>query len=72
MVEMARHALGSERLVGRYMVDNPASGRVLRKLGFVETGRSCLFSLARGVEVECVELALDLIEPCSAPLPIAA
>ena len=72
VIEMARHALGSERLIGRHMVDNPASGRVLRKLGFVETGSSRLFSLARGAEVDCVDLALDLVEPCSEPLPIAA
>ncbi len=72
VIEMARHALGSERLVARYMEDNPASGRVLRKLGFVETGCSRLFSLARGTEVECVDLALALGEPCSSPLPIAA
>ncbi|MBW6523346.1 GNAT family N-acetyltransferase [Sphingomonas sp. RHCKR47] len=72
VIEMARDALRSERLIGRHMDDNPASGRVLRKLGFIETGRSRLFSLARGSEVECVDLALDLAEPCSAPLPIAA
>ncbi|SEL45364.1 Protein N-acetyltransferase, RimJ/RimL family [Sphingomonas palmae] len=77
VTQMARHALGSERLVGRHMIDNPASGRVLRKLGFVETGRSRLFSLARGGEVECVDLALDLTRPCvtsdaACAMPIAA
>lgn len=77
VIEMARHALRSERLIGRHMIDNPASGRVLRKLGFVETGRSRLFSLARGGEVECVDLALDLVRPCmtsdaACAMPIAA
>lgn len=72
VIDMARHALGLNRLVARYMFDNPASGRVLRKLGFVETGRDTLFSLARDAEVECIELALDLSTPCAAPMPIAA
>lgn len=77
VLEMARHALGSERLIGRHMIDNPASGRVLRKLGFTETGRSRLFSLARGSEVDCVDLALDLSRPSESAaggcvLPIAA
>ncbi len=77
VVDIARHALGSERLIGRHMVDNHASGRVLRRLGFVKTGCSRLFSLARGAEVECVDLALDLARPCAAAdtacaMPIAA
>ena len=72
VIDIARHALGGERLLGRYMIDNPASGRVLRKLGFVEIGGGRLFSVARHAEIECVELALDLAEPCAPPMPIAA
>jgi len=72
VIDMARYALGSERIVARHMVDNPASGRVLRKFGFVETGRGRLFSLARDMEVECVEFALDVAEPCAPPISIAA
>lgn len=72
VIDMARHALGLDRLIGRYMIDNPASGRVLRKLGFVETGRGRLVSLARAADVECVELALDLSQQREPPLPIAA
>ena len=62
VIEMARHALGLRRIAARHHVENPASGRVLRKLGFVETGRGRTFSLARGGEVASVEMALDLAE----------
>lgn len=62
VVDMARHALGVARLLGRHMIDNPASGGVLRKLGFRETGHGRLPCLARGEEVECVTFALDLQE----------
>lgn len=33
-------ALGHQRLTAGHFIDNPASGRVLRKLGFTHTGRS--------------------------------
>ena len=35
---IARHALGLKRLHSGHFVDNPASGRVLQKLGFRATG----------------------------------
>ena len=38
LVAMAR-ALGHERLTATHFVDNPASGAVLRKIGFRATGR---------------------------------
>ncbi len=38
---------------------NPASGALLKKLGFTETGTTREFSLALGHEVECVKLRLD-------------
>lgn len=69
MVDIARHSVGAPRLLGRHMVDNPASGRVLRKLGFVETGAGTIHSLARGTEVPCVTYRLDLM---TSPLAIAA
>ena len=59
-VAIARHALGLPRLLGRHMVDNPASGHVLRKLGFRETGHGRLPCLARGEEVDCVTFELAL------------
>lgn len=54
----------------RHHVDNPASGRVLRKLGFRPTGRIVPgFSLARGREVQTVEFEQrlsdsDCTDPC--------
>lgn len=61
-VDIARHAMGARRLGSRYHADNPASGNVLRKLGFRETGaRLSVPSRARGEAVEAVVMALDLI-----------
>jgi RimJ/RimL family protein N-acetyltransferase len=70
---IARYAMGLKSLRSRYYVDNPASGNVLRKLGFRPTGRMNTYSLARGREVESITLALDF--DADAPLcrmPIAA
>lgn len=70
---IARYAMGLKSLRSRYYVDNPASGNVLRKLGFRTTGRTSTYSLARGREAESITLALDL--DANAPLcrmPIAA
>lgn len=41
-----------------YFEDNPASGRVLEKLGFVETGRAMRPCLAAGHDVPSVEVQL--------------
>jgi RimJ/RimL family protein N-acetyltransferase len=63
--------LGHRRVVAGHFTDNPASGKVLRKLGFVPTGRpGKRFSLARGSMVESVEYALDL-EADMDPAPFA-
>ena len=44
-------ALGLARLEASYFIDNPASGRVLEKLGFTPTGLSApRYSCARGQE----------------------
>lgn len=45
-------------LTSGYFTDNPASGRVLQKLGFVETGRSLKPCLATGSEVPSVRMRL--------------
>jgi RimJ/RimL family protein N-acetyltransferase len=60
VVDLARDSLRIERLVSGNFVDNPASGRVLEKLGFVRTGRQLQHSVARGEDVLCETLALDL------------
>jgi RimJ/RimL family protein N-acetyltransferase len=64
MLGMARHALGLKRLQSGYFADNPASGHVLRKLGFRETGEELRECLARGHPVPCItmELALEARE----------
>ena len=41
-----------------YFEDNPASGRVLRKLGFIETGPGERSSMAAGTTVPSVEMEL--------------
>ncbi len=68
VVAMARDTLRLDRLVSGHFIDNPASGNVLKKLGFEATGqvvqRECA---ARGTEVACSLFALDLV-----PLAMAA
>ena len=75
VVSMARHALGHKRLHAWHFVDNPASGRVLAKLGFHPTGRiEPRFSLARGGETPGVgyELTLAGEDSTDDPMRIAA
>jgi RimJ/RimL family protein N-acetyltransferase len=73
MVGIARHALGLRRLVSGHFTDNPASGRVLRKLGFRPTGhteaRPCA---ARGARVPCALFELDLAEAEAEAAPATA
>ena len=60
VLQIAR-LLGHRRLVAKPFTDNPASNRVLRKLGFRPTGKRVMaLSAARGVAAPAVELALDL------------
>lgn len=75
LLSLARLA-GHCRIVGRHAADNPASGRVLRKVGFRPTGRSRAFhSLGRKATVEAPEYAVDLVSadgPQDAPMRKAA
>jgi RimJ/RimL family protein N-acetyltransferase len=66
-------ALGHDRLVASHFVDNPASGRVLRKLGFRQTGvvRN-RFSLGRAGEAPAAEFTLALSQRAACDDPIAA
>lgn len=49
-----RSSLGYKRIIAGHFVDNPASGRVLEKLGFRPAGKNRRrFSRARGCEVDC-------------------
>jgi RimJ/RimL family protein N-acetyltransferase len=63
VVDIARHTLRLPRLVSGHFIDNPASGHVLRKLGFRATGRIVSrANRARGTDVPCALYALDLAE----------
>ena len=48
---------GETAFLSGHFVDNPASGRVLNKLGFMRAGRRRLFSLGRGETVEHFDMA---------------
>lgn len=51
--------LGLSTLLSGYFAENPASGRVLEKLGFIEAGRATRPCLAQGRVVPSVEMRLD-------------
>ena len=60
VLEVAR-LLGHRQIVAGHFTDNPASGKVLRKLGFIPTGKTALrHSCGRGEKAECVMYRLDL------------
>ena len=72
VVSIARHTLRLPKLVSGHFVDNPASGNVLRKIGFKPTGRVAnRMSLARGKETPCVLYALDLSDADDEDMPPA-
>jgi RimJ/RimL family protein N-acetyltransferase len=70
---IARHALGLRKVVSAHALDNAASARVLRKLGFREVGRAARYNVARGRDMACalLECALD-DDDDRAPMQIAA
>lgn len=60
LVEIAR-TIGLPRLEAGHFIDNPASGRVLEKLGFKPTGRTASrHSCARGSAQLCRLFAMEL------------
>lgn len=60
VLRLAR-TLGHRRLVAKHFTDNPASGKVLRKIGFRPTGEVCpAYSLARGTMVPAALHAIEL------------
>ena len=62
VVNIAR-ALGHSKLIGRHFIDNPGSGRVLRKIGFRPTGKTAmLHSRGRAEPAPCVMYEQDLDE----------
>ena len=73
VIHMARHSLRLPRIVSGHFIDNPASGRVLTKLGFRATGQIVAReSRARGIAVPCKLYELDLAEEDTGnPVPAA-
>jgi RimJ/RimL family protein N-acetyltransferase len=61
VLAMARHGLGIGKLHAGHFLDNPASGRVLEKLGFSPTGVTLpRYSAGRGAAAPCKLLEADL------------
>ncbi len=70
LIEMARHSLPIEKLSAGHFLDNPASGRVLEKIGFRPIGITApRFSVGRRGEVPCRLFELDLRESSPAEAP---
>ena len=68
LLRAARESLRLDRIHSGHFVDNPASGRVLRKLGFRPTGQTVRrHSVARGRDVDCVLYADATEAPCEEP-----
>ena len=67
LLREARESLRIDRIHAGHFADNPASGRVLRKLGFRPTGRTeRRHSAARGGAVDCVLFGEANEEPAMA------
>ena len=58
VVDFGFQTLGLEGIVAGVFADNPASGRILAKTGFVESGRENRHCLTRSGAVECILMAL--------------
>jgi RimJ/RimL family protein N-acetyltransferase len=62
LLHLAYSGLGIAELRAAHASDNPASGRVLRKLGFRPTGQEfARYSAARQAEMRNVDYACDLM-----------
>jgi RimJ/RimL family protein N-acetyltransferase len=73
VIDMARHALPLRRLSAWHFADNPASGAVLRKLGFQCTGQALVkTSAGRREPAAAIGYALDLDEVEQEPMRCAA
>jgi RimJ/RimL family protein N-acetyltransferase len=60
--------LGYETVNTGHFLDNPASGRVLRKVGFRPTGKvASRHSCGRGGEAACALYRIDLFEDEAVP-----
>ena len=63
VLETARHGLRLKRLDAGHFIDNPASGRVLEKLGFRPVGKIVpYYSAGRGEAAPCRLFELDFAQ----------
>ena len=61
LIAYARNELQTDKVTAGHYEDNPASGRVLEKLGFRYTGGAKEhFSMARMGKANCLEMEMDL------------
>ncbi len=68
VIGIARHTMRLPGLKSAYFTDNPASGKVLRKLGFRPTGKVVpRRSAGRNAEVATVLMALDFAVDADGP-----
>src|SRR3546814_17120897 len=68
LLHIAR-AMNLPKLSVGHFVDNPASGAVLRKLGFRSTGKVAQRSrLARGGEAACALFEAGAVDPVATPI----
>jgi RimJ/RimL family protein N-acetyltransferase len=58
LVHFAMAQTDIEQLHSGYHIDNPNSGRILRKLGFIETHEEMNFSVAQNKEVSVMKMVL--------------
>ncbi len=65
MLGIARYGMGLKRLTSGHFMDNPASGRVLAKLGFRNTGVEMRHCLALGIDKPCATMELALSDDLS-------
>lgn len=72
-IALARDSLRLPRLSAGHFLDNPASGRVLEKLGFRSTGTIALrYSAGRGEEAPCRLFELNFSEDAAAEDELSA
>jgi RimJ/RimL family protein N-acetyltransferase len=74
VIAMARDSLRLRHVRAGHFLDNPASGRVLQKLGFRPSGVASRYSAGRGSHAPCreYELVLDAAEAMPAEALMAA
>ena len=73
VVAMARDTLRLKRLIAGHFIDNPASGRVLEKIGFRPTGQFVQrYSAGRGAGATSKQYEMDLVRTVRADDALAS